>query len=325
MSGLMCQLLWCISHLVVALIATWWTRRYALHRGLFDLPGERRSHSVATPRGGGVAIVLALLLGCIYAGIRWPLHWLPVAGFACGLAVVAAVGWCDDHRPLSALFRFSIHVLASLWLGWLSFLLSGSWVDASLAALAAVVLINVWNFMDGIDGLATTQAMLAAAAYSLILPGETSLAALALLGACGGFLPFNFPKARIFMGDGGSGALGYTLAGLLALSATIGKGSWCWVWLPLSVFLIDAGLTLAFRILTRQRWWEPHAQHLYQVLARRFGRHAPVTLIYACFSMVAISLYLLAQAQSRWSLAIPFAWLLVLSFLWLSLRRGIRT
>jgi UDP-N-acetylmuramyl pentapeptide phosphotransferase/UDP-N-acetylglucosamine-1-phosphate transferase len=324
MSEWLCWSLWGLLHFVVAFAGTWLARRYALRKGLFDLPGERRSHCVATPRGGGVAIVAALLAGCLIAGLCWPPQRLFVWGFAAGLAAVALVGWCDDHRPLPASFRLVIHVFASVWLAWLAYKLNGSCLDAILVSFAAVVLINVWNFMDGIDGLATTQAMLAASAYLWVFPGYLAMAGVALLMACGGFLPFNFPKAKIFMGDAGSGALGYTLAALLGLAVIRLGLSWWWAWLPLSVFLADAGLTLLRRMLNKQRWWEPHAQHLYQMMARRVGTHSPVTLVYACFSMVAISLWLVAQTQQKWAFAIMTGWSMALSLLWLLLRSRAR-
>ncbi|WOB24608.1 MULTISPECIES: glycosyltransferase family 4 protein [Xanthomonas] len=317
--------LWCALHVTVAALGTWLLRRYALHRRLLDEPGERRSHVVATPRGGGMAIVAAILLGCIATSLLWPAVRLVVGWFAVGLILVAGVGWWDDHRPLSARLRFAIHLAASASLGSLVIYSTGNVVDGILSAVASVVLINVWNFMDGINGLAASQAALAALAFALVVPAGWSLAGLAVAAACLGFLPFNFPRARIFLGDGGSGALGYVLAALLALSVGGGQVSWWIGWLPLTAFLVDAGFTLLSRMLAGQRWWEPHAQHVYQRLARRLETHVPVTAVYFAFSVAAVCLYVLLRhdvfGQQVWAAVV---WGLGASASWYFLRDGLR-
>ncbi|WP_259149160.1 glycosyltransferase family 4 protein [Xanthomonas sp. 3793] len=317
--------LWCALHVSVAALGTWLLRRYALHRRLLDEPGERRSHVVATPRGGGMAIVVAILSGCVAASLLWPAARMVVGWFAIGLILVAGVGWWDDHRPLSARLRFAIHLAASASLGALVIYSTGNVVDGILSAVASVVLINVWNFMDGINGLAATQAALAALAFALVAPAGWSLAGLAVAAACLGFVPFNFPRARIFLGDGGSGALGYVLAALLALSVAGGQMSWWIGWLPLTAFLVDAGFTLLSRMLAGQRWWEPHAQHVYQRLARRLGTHVPVTAVYFAFSLAAVCLSVLLRhdvfGQQVWAAVV---WGLGASASWYFLRDGLR-
>lgn len=318
------MLFWCLSHFLLALIGTWCVRRYALHRGLLDQPGERRSHAVATPRGGGIAIVVAIFVGCIMAALEWPSLYIYIVGFALGLVTVSLVGWWDDHAPLTALFRLCVHAIASSWLGWLMYLLTGSWSDAVLAALSSIVLINVWNFMDGIDGLATSHAMLAALGFALVLPGDLARAGYALLAACAGFIPFNFPKARIFLGDAGSGSIGYALAALMALCVANADISWWWGWLPLSIFLADAGFTLLARFISGQRWWLPHTQHVYQALARSFGGHVPVTMIYVCFSVIAVSLFLWVKFHPYWGEALAVGWFFTSLATWLFLRKKMR-
>ncbi|MCL1498024.1 MraY family glycosyltransferase [Xanthomonas nasturtii] len=317
--------LWCVLHLLVAALGTWVLRRYALHRRLLDQPGERRSHAVATPRGGGMAIVAAILLGCVAASVLWPTARPTIGWFAAGLVAVAGVGWWDDHRPLSARLRFAIHLAASAALGGLVCHYTGNVWDGVLAAAASVVLINVWNFMDGINGLASSQAVLASLAFALVAPAAWSWAGLAVAAACLGFVPFNFPRARIFMGDGGSGALGYVLAALLALNVASDQVSWWISWLPLTAFLVDAGFTLLARMLGRQRWWEPHAQHVYQRLARRVGAHVPVTGIYFAFSLAAVCLFVLIRHDSFWlQVSGALVWGVGATAIWLFLRDGLR-
>lgn len=313
----------CVALCVMSALGTRAARGYALHRRLLDQPGERRSHQVATPRGGGMAIVGTLLVAALWACWRWPGEGIRIAAAAAALALVAGVGWWDDHRPLSARVRLAVHVLASLWLGWLAWRGTGIWWVGALSACLAVGLVNVWNFMDGINGLAVSQAALAALAYAWVLPAPLSWVGWALAAACLGFLPFNFPRAWIFLGDGGSGSLGFMLALLFALALASGCGVWS-LWLPLGTFIVDAGFTLFSRMLSGQRWWEPHAQHVYQRLARRYG-HARVTLGYGVSSCVAIALFFrLQDLQPGWEAAGSVAWLLLASMTWLLLRKGLR-
>jgi len=279
---------WILLHLVIALAGTWLARRYALARRLVDEPGERRSHGVATPRGGGIAIVLAMLVALAALMLRVP-AWLPqLLAVAGGLLLVSAIGWIDDHRPLSPWPRLATHAVAALLLA-LASIIAGGGLAASLYVFAlTMILVNVWNFMDGIDGLAASQGVLVALLLALAAPGGSPAAWLgwALASACAGFLPFNFPRARIFLGDVGSGALGYALAALVALGLRGGSAQ-LWVLLPLSAFLLDATLTLGARIVRGERWWTPHVQHLYQRLARHWQGHRRVTYLYAGWTLAA--------------------------------------
>lgn len=290
---------WLAVHFAVGLAGTWLAWRYALHRKLFDEPGARRSHAVATPRGGGISIVASMLIALVALVLAVPGQALPIASAGMGLVLVAAAGWIDDHRALSPWLRLVAHVVAAALLACAVSMLGGGGVQVAAAFVAAVVLVNVWNFMDGIDGLASTQAALVALGYALFAgEGTVFWLGLGLAAATCGFLPFNVPKARIFLGDAGSGSLGYALAvlGALALPAFDGDPLRALALaLPLFVFLIDTSLTLGCRILRRERWWEPHVQHTYQGLARRAGRHMPVTLGYGA----ATSVLVLALLASR--------------------------
>lgn len=313
---------WALLHFAIGLAGTWLARRYALRHNLLDLPGERRSHTMPTPRGGGIAIVIALLL----AG-AW---WLPRAGEALpllvstllGLLLVALVGLIDDHRPLSPWLRLAVHIVAA------GVLALGVWQTSGLVLLGfvafalALVLTNVWNFMDGIDGLAASQAALVAAAVVWTTAGLWHLFATALLAATLGFLPFNFPKARVFLGDVGSGALGFTLASLLM--GTIMQTPHAWgVWmLPLSAFLLDAGLTLLGRLRRGEAWWRPHRLHAYQRWARVCGSHVPVTLGYAAWTALATLLTLILRGTSPLLMTLScVAWYMTGAGVWWILQR----
>ena len=282
--------LWLFACAAIGGAGTWLARRYALRRNLLDQPGERRSHRIATPRGGGISIVVVLLAALAALAVRQPGEAAAAGWAAVGLAAVAGVGWIDDHRPLSPWLRLGVHALAGLALAAAIRLSGGDWPDAALAFLSAVVLTNVWNFMDGIDGLAASQAALVAAAWALFAgQGPVLWLGLALAAGLCGFLPFNLPRARIFLGDVGSGPLGYALAGLLALSVPDrGPAQRLWLTLPLLPFLVDASLTLCARIVRGEAWWQPHVQHAYQTWARVRGSHLPVTVAYALATGLAI-------------------------------------
>ena len=318
------SIIWFALFAALGAAGTWAARVYALRRRLLDEPGARRSHRVATPRGGGIAIALVFLIAIAAMILRQPreIVLLVCAGF--GLLMVAGIGWVDDHRPLSPWSRLVVHAVAA---GWLSagFYLSGSGGGVALAVFAlCLILVNIWNFMDGIDGLAATQAVAVAAVFAWL--AGTALAVhlgLALIAATLGFLPFNFPKAKIFLGDVGSGALGFSLALMAGLSLEVmPPATWLLVLLPLSAFVLDAGFTLLARMLRGERWWTPHVEHAYQRWARRAGSHLTVTAGYAAWTLLACAgvVWLGGEGQKGISMFVS-AWLVLSCGLWYWLRR----
>ncbi|WP_166207119.1 hypothetical protein [Cognatiluteimonas telluris] len=317
---------WVALHLSIGIVGTWLARRYALHRQLVDQPGERRSHDTPTPRGGGISIVASMLVAL--CGLAWcfPGHATLMLATAAGTALVAGIGWVDDHHPLPPWPRLLVQAVAALLLAWGLQLEGAGIAVAGAGFVAALVLVNVWNFMDGIDALAASQALLVATAYGLWAGvGVGAWFALALAAACLGFLPFNLPRARIFLGDVGSGALGYGLAALAAWLLVDAGPRGPLLLLPLSAFLIDATLTLALRVLGGERWWMPHAGHAYQYWVRRCGRHGRVTWSYAAWTLLAC----LAMLAGRGAppafimVGLPVAGLLGAG-VWAYLRRTVR-
>lgn len=312
---------------------TWLALRYARRRGLLDQPGERRSHSVATPRGGGLSIAIVMVAVLLAMGWWYPALRPVLQAGALGLVLVATVGWIDDHRPLSAKLRLMVHAIAAVLLAGAAWLSGYGPLVAAIAFVAVLVLVNVWNFMDGINGLAASQGAIAALAYAALAQAGSPAWTLALVvaGACCGFLPFNFPRARIFLGDVGSGTLGHGLALLLVLVLVIpvaGDGTPASAWpllvLPLATFLVDASLTLGRRMLRGEAWWQPHVQHAYQVWSRRLGRHAPVTLAYAGWSAAGAAVMLGVNMTHGTFIIAPAAalgWCLVSAAGWWVLQR----
>ncbi|MGY1457508.1 MraY family glycosyltransferase [Luteimonas sp. A534] len=294
---------WLAGVVGVAGAGAWLARWHALRLGLLDQPGERRSHDVPTPRGGGIGIAVAWALACGAFFLGGILPGTLALAAVLGVALVGTAGYVDDHRPLSAWWRLVAHVAAGVVLA-AGLLGAGAAPWLALLALAGVpVMVNVWNFMDGINGLAASQAALAALGFALLSGlSPAALPALALAAACLGFLPFNFPRARIFLGDVGSGVLGFALTVLGALLLLQdppegGTGLLPLLFLPVSAFLIDAALTLGGRIVRRERWWAAHVGHAYQRLAAGFGSHVPVTLAYGGWTLAAIALACAVNGQ----------------------------
>ena len=275
---------------------------------------ERSSHSVPTLTRGGVGFVATILVGFIVV--------LEVAGgmgwFIGGALAVAIVGFVDDAVPLRVASRLYVHLIAvlaglfGLWPDLLVFAVFKT-IPILLLALLALILLWVWfinffNFMDGIDGIAAAEVVfigLAGALLSLASSHSELASAWAVLaGACLGFLVWNAPPARIFMGDVGSGFLGFIVAALLLMSVLEGVMS-PWVALLLvAAFIGDATVTLLRRMWRGERWYEGHRQHAYQHLAIRWGSHGKVTVAYTIFNLVVIApaIWLANQAPT---LALP--------------------
>lgn len=286
-------LLICIAMLLLSALLTAVVRRVALLRGVLDVPNARSSHTVATPRGGGLSIVAVTTAGlAVFAALGMPGNALRLALAGGGLAV-ATVGFLDDRHVLPAGIRLAVHAAAAVWalycLGGLPPLRIGEHVvslgfGGDLLALAAIIwTLNLFNFMDGIDGIAATEgAFVASAGAALGLMSahgaEVSTVSFAFSTTCCGFLLWNWPPAKIFMGDVGSGYVGYVIA-VLALGAARDNPVALWVWLVLGgVFFVDATVTLVRRLLRRERVYQAHRAHAYQWLARRWGSHRRVTV-----------------------------------------------
>lgn len=289
------MMIWMIACLVVLLfsfVATWGLRRYALATKLMDVPNARSSHSQPTPRGGGVAIVLVFL-----AALVWMLSAGSISGGWGGAMLgagsgVALLGFLDDHGHIAARWRLLGHFSAAIWiLLWtggfppldvVGHAVDLGWLGHVLAVFYSVWVLNLYNFMDGIDGIASVEAIGVCVGGALIywLTGHVAMVGIPLLLACAvaGFLIWNFPPARIFMGDAGSGFLGMVI-GALAIQAAWTAPSlfWCWLIL-LGVFIVDATYTLIRRIARGEKFYEAHRSHAYQFASRRYASHLRVTL-----------------------------------------------
>ena len=319
-----------------------WPARWCLRRlGVIDKPNARSSHAIPTVRGGGVSIILTLL-GAI-VGLAWisgeQLDMAPILTLGVAVLVLAVVSFCDDLKSVGARVRFGCHAAAAiLVLAIVGVPQIGTW-ETSRLILALVGFLwvagytNAFNFMDGINGLAAGQAAvtgLATAALALAagVPVQHPLVLLALVvaGAAAGFIPHNFPRARMFMGDVSSAPLGFLLAApgwWLACEA-----GW-WLLLPVGLlhanFVLDTGVTLARRVARGERWYEPHREHFYQRLIRSGFSHVYVTGWELGFQIViATAVVMAVRAGGWWLLPVTMVVALVWAVVFLHAERCFR-
>lgn len=278
------------SAVVVSFILTWLSKRLAEKHRLLDLPNERSSHHGPVPRGGGVAIAVTFMAGMSVAAVAGVSDAGLLTVVIGGGGLVAMVGLIDDYRDVSAALRLMSHTIAAVWaLYWLGGipgeLLPG--VPAVLTNVLGVVcvvwLVNLFNFMDGIDGIASIETMTVCVGgivlYACSVAGSTAWVSPAmLLASVAGFLFWNYPPARIFLGDAGSGLLGFMMAVFCIQAAQI-EPLVFWGWLILlGVFIVDTAVTLVRRMVRRERPYEAHRNHAYQFASRKLDGHAPVSL-----------------------------------------------
>ncbi len=319
---------WLLASLSISLLLVRGAIGYARRRGMLDQPGQRRSHDLPTPRGGGIGMVVAMLvcLPGVLSGLpaAWPAGM--IASLLAALVLVALAGWWDDHRSLPVLPRLGAQLLA-VGLFSLSLLANDlSWWWLPLLLVGGAWSINLHNFMDGIDGLLAQQAIFVGAGLALLAWAAAqpalAMAAAALAASALGFWHFNRPPARIFMGDVGSGSVGLLI---FAFSAMLWRVDHALLWPALilsSAFVVDASLTLLTRMWRGRRWYNAHREHLYQWMVRRGETHARVGVAYMGWNLlVAAPLAWLAWSHLRMALPITITAYLGAAVAWLALKR----
>jgi len=272
-------------------VLAWWLTRTVLRHAPLDHPTTRSSHSQPTPRGGGLAIVATTVAGLMVGVALGLVDFRLGLAVGCGGSVVAAIGWWDDHAGVSPPVRLAVQAVAAAWalwwLGGLPHVMLGAHrvelgIFGGMLGLAGILwAINLFNFMDGIDGIAGVEAVCLGAGGALLLMrfgvagGVT--APLLIAGASLGFLAWNWAPARIFMGDVGSGFLGFAFA-VLAIWSEDRDGPSIVAWAVLAmVFVLDATVTLIRRGLRREPLTEGHRHHAYQRLVLAGWSHRAVT------------------------------------------------
>lgn len=273
----------------LSVLFVFFVRRRALLRGLLDRPNARSSHSVPTPRGGGLGLVLAFVISFVVASSES--FGVAEVSALIGVLLVAGIGWVDDHGGASVRVRLVMHLMAGALLLPLvrAMPLIGLplWVGVAWWIFWTVAAINVVNFMDGIDGIIGLQTLVFGGYVVLVGdPGSTATTAgLALAGASLGFLYWNWSPARIFMGDVGSGALGVIIVMVGAFLMRDGRTGFVAAYSPLLPLFLDATLTLIARRRRGEKLSDAHRTHLYQRLANGGLGHGRVAMGFGACSL----------------------------------------
>ncbi|MBE88099.1 MAG: hypothetical protein CMM76_01505 [Rhodospirillaceae bacterium] len=300
---------WQIPAFIGATLLSWVLTKLVLaqlkSRAILDCPNQRSSHKIPTPRGGGIAVITVVILCWAYPASHSPL----LLAILAGAMLLALVSWLDDLRSLSIVIRLCAQFLAvGVTMTFLSnegFLLQGLapvWLDRLITFLVWVWFINLFNFMDGIDGIATVETLVISSGLALLF-SSTALIDLdlwlpvGLVSAALGFLWWNWYPAKVFLGDVGSIPLGFLLGGLLIFVAL--KGFWAPALILPLYFLCDATVTLIRRSLNRQPIWQAHRQHFYQTAVQSGKTHAAVSTSVFLAGILLI-------ATSHWSLEEPW-------------------
>lgn len=329
--------------LIITLIAvfslswllTYAAKRYALQRSLLDIPNERSSHTVPTPRGGGVAIAGAFFIG---VGILCWADIIPAAlaaALASGGVIIALIGYLDDRYSIAVRWRllaqFAGAAAAIYCLQTEQLLLMNNWsvivnlMGNLILVLMIVWLINIYNFMDGIDGLAGAEAVFVSlsAGCLLLVTGHNAATCWVLAAAAAGFLYWNWPPAKIFMGDVSSGLLGFIFAVLMIYTAGHQQLPMVTWWILLAVFIADTGLTLIWRTWRGEKLYVAHRGHAYQQLVQQGKSHLQVTAAISGFNLlVAAPLAYLSLYHFTWSIYSCILLAIISCLVWKIINKG---
>ena len=294
-----------ILSLALLLVSAFITRQLVVNSHRFskmDIPNERSSHLTPTPRGGGIAFVATSLVGFLLILINSELDRADLLALCCAGVIVAIAGHLDDRQKISgAIIRLGFHALGAIILivgiGFPSQIslfdrtVNTGVISSILGVFYLVWLLNLFNFMDGTDGIAASEAIFVCLAgailnYHVLSDINFISAAIVLATSTLGFLLYNWSPAKIFMGDVGSGYLGIVIGGL-SLTAAKQQPDLLWVWIILlAVFVSDATITLIRRLLRKQKPHVAHRSHAYQHLVIRFNSHSKVALIVLATNVV---------------------------------------
>jgi Fuc2NAc and GlcNAc transferase len=293
--------------LISSILGVYLFKQYALHKGLLDNPNHRSSHTTPTPRGGGIVFITLWLTFLLSSGFLGQIPLELTCLFLIPTAFIGIISYLDDRYTLSAKIRFGVQILASIIALYLLdntslefglFSLSLVWLTLPIMFFSLIWSTNLFNFMDGMDGFAGTEAVFVLGIGSLLIYLNHGFALSYVLWALVililGFLVWNKPKAKIFMGDVGSASLGFIIL-LSGLAAQKYNQVPFILWLMLyGIFLFDATITLIRRVLNGETWHEAHRKHAYQRLNQAGWSHGKVMIGLILINMAISSLVLLS-------------------------------
>jgi UDP-N-acetylmuramyl pentapeptide phosphotransferase/UDP-N-acetylglucosamine-1-phosphate transferase len=322
---------------IALVMSAWFTRRFCDPDSVVyipDHPNERSLHIRPVPRGGGLAIFIPIIV--CGTTVAWFYSWSGLSSVALGIFLVAAVSFIDDRYSVSPLYRLTAHVTAAAVIIYNGLILqklevpgaSLEWTYTAgvIFSLVFIVwLINLYNFMDGMDGLAGGMAVFGFGTFAMLgwIAGHEFFLAINMViaASAAGFLVFNFPPARIFMGDLGSSTLGLLVA-VLSLWGIKENIFPFWVAiLVFSPFIVDATVTLVRRLLHRERIWQAHKTHYYQQLVQAgWGHRRTVLIEYGIMLGCGLTALWGINAAVVWQAVLLAGWTLfyVLFFFWVS-------
>lgn len=316
---------------IFSIMTTGILRKYSLRNSILDIPNERSAHSLPMPRGGGLSISLAVLLSAVFL---FYLQLLPLniaIAFSGGGILVTVTGWLDDHMDIPEIWKALSYTIAAIWtVFWLDGLdtlrfgvnvITMHVAGSLFAVLGLAWLINLYNFMDGTDALAAAQAICTGTFSGMLFmfSGRQDLAIMCFVitAASAGFLYWNWPPAKIFMGDAGSCLIGFSF-GLLAIVGEKSGALPILVWfILLSIFICDATLTLFMRIINKEKWYTAHRSHAYQRLVQMNVSHTFLAISVLLINVIFI--WPLAYIAWRWqslSVIILAVCILIMFLIW---------
>jgi glycosyltransferase WbpL len=278
-------------------------KKYAVKNAVIDIPNERSSHTQPTPRGGGIAVSIPIMISIVGLYLFHLISFPIFIGMLISSLIITIVGWLDDHKHIIFYWRVIFYSIASIWMiSWVGSLdaISIGLIRIPLPYILGYIvtffgllwLTNLYNFMDGTDGLAALQGICAGlfGGVLMLVEGETGLAIVCfiIVSSCLGFLYWNWPPAKIFMGDIGSCLLGFIFGSLALISdvtGTVSVSIWC---ILLSVFICDATFTLLKRIICREKWYDAHCSHAYQRLVQMGITHKQLAVAFFILNTILI-------------------------------------
>ncbi len=318
---------------ILAVILVYAFKQYAIKKGLLDNPNHRSAHTIPTPRGGGIVFIVLWLVFLIFYTV---FNNYPTQQFFAlfpALVALAIISFLDDKMSISSRWRFLLHFLAAFYfvvlLGGLPFINVGVfiihqvWVFSVLSIIALVWSTNLFNFMDGSDGLAALEAIFIFLVGGLLLllnyqAQELALICFALVASVAGFLCWNWPKAKIFMGDVGSACLGFLVVAVAILAQKFyDMPILLWIMLY-GLFVFDATVTLVRRILMKEKWYEGHRSHAYQRLNKAGWSHQKILWVGLLSNLVILILVVIASLLPHFMplFALVELFFLVLAYCW---------
>lgn len=283
--------------ILISAVASWgltvFFMKSKLGSYMIDIPNIRSSHDAPKPNSGGLAIVIPFLLVVLVLGFDGTVETRLLVSLLGSGALVAFIGFVDDFRHIAIRWRLLVHILASVWaISWMGGFPIVSLFDVNVdvgvysnlfGVVYLVWMLNLYNFMDGIDGIASIEAISVSLCAAVLMwytvPNSLSwVLPLVLAATVSGFVCWNLPPARLFMGDAGSYFLGIVL-GLLSIESTTHAPQLFWSWvILLGVFIVDATFTLILRVFRGEKFYLPHRSHTYQIASQKFKSHGIVTL-----------------------------------------------